>query len=44
MPKDLAPFNELNPFDRNDRQGPLQDFKDQCLERFSEIICDFLSP
>ncbi len=44
MPKDLAPFSELNPFDRNDRQGPLQDFKDQCLERFSETICDFLPP
>jgi S1-C subfamily serine protease len=44
MPKDLAPFSELNPFDRNDQQGPLKDFKDQCLERFSEIICDFLPP
>ena len=44
MPKDLAPFSELNPFDSNDRQGPLQDFKDQCLERFSETICDFLPP
>ncbi|HEX5673256.1 MAG TPA: hypothetical protein VFX75_03540, partial [Nitrososphaeraceae archaeon] len=44
IPKDLAPFNELNPFDRNDRQGRLQDFKEQCLERFSEIICDFLPP
>ena len=44
LSKGLAPFNELNPSDRNDRQGPLQDFKEQCLERFSETICDFLPP
>jgi C-terminal processing protease CtpA/Prc len=44
MSENLAPFNELNPFDRNDQHGPLQDFKEQCLERFSETICNFLPP
>jgi S1-C subfamily serine protease len=44
IPKGLLPFNELHPFDRNDQNGLLHDFKEQCLERFSKIICDFLPP
>lgn len=44
MPRNLTPFGELNPFDGNNRQDPLEDFRDQCLERFDEIICNFLPP
>jgi S1-C subfamily serine protease len=44
IPGNMTPFEEPNPFDRNEGQDPLEDLRDRCLERFSEIICNFLPP
>lgn len=44
IPGAITPFGELNPFDRYDGPDSLDDFKEQCLERFNEIICNFLPP